>query len=101
MVCPSSLVSNWAKEFDKWVGKASQPKRIVIRKGGEEGLQMIKSFVPIKPQKSESTFILVLSYFIKFTWFYLFYTCTCVFVCAFLLILLSCLMNHLSIDHFL
>ena len=58
VVCPSSLVSNWANEFDKWVGKASQPKRVVIKKGGEEGLQLIKSFIPIKPQKSEGTFIL-------------------------------------------
>ncbi len=52
-MCPSSLVVNWAKEFDKFVGVASQPHRIVIRKGGELGLQQIKSFVPIKPQKSE------------------------------------------------
>ena len=36
MVCPSSLVSNWANEFDKWIGKACQPKRVVITKGGEE-----------------------------------------------------------------
>jgi SNF2 family DNA or RNA helicase len=53
VVCPSSLVMNWAKEFDKFVGKASEPKRIVIRKGGEDGLQKIKSFVPLKPQKAE------------------------------------------------
>lgn len=26
-------MNNWAKEFDKWIGKASQPKRVVIRKG--------------------------------------------------------------------
>lgn len=69
VVCPSSLVSNWAKEFDKWVGKASQPKRIVIRKGGEEGLQLIKSFVPIKPQKSESTFYCCIMYFASFILF--------------------------------
>jgi len=60
VVCPSSLVSNWSNEFDKWVGKASQPKRVVIRKGGEEGLKLIKSFVPLKPhQKSE---VLIISY---------------------------------------
>ena len=52
VVCPSSLVNNWAKEFDKFVGKASQPKRIIIQ-GGKEGLQKIKSFIPVKPQKSE------------------------------------------------
>lgn len=31
VVCPSSLVTNWAKEFDKWIGKASSPKRVVIK----------------------------------------------------------------------
>lgn len=59
VVCPSSLVSNWAKEFDKWIGKASQPKRVVVRKGGETGLQIIRAFVPVKPNQSE---ILVISY---------------------------------------
>lgn len=55
VVCPSTLVSNWAKEFDKWIGKASQPKRVVVRKGGEQGLQTIRAFVPIKPHQSEGT----------------------------------------------
>lgn len=54
VVCPSSLVSNWAKEFDKWIGKASQPKRLVVQKGGENGLKIMKAFVPVKPQKTES-----------------------------------------------
>jgi DNA repair and recombination RAD54-like protein len=53
VVCPSSLVENWANEFDKFVGKASQPKRVVVRKGGEEGLSRIKAFVPTKSQYSE------------------------------------------------
>jgi len=59
VVCPSSLVSNWAKEFDKWIGKASQPRRVVVRRGGEQGLQMIRAFVPLKPHQSE---VLIISY---------------------------------------
>lgn len=59
MVCPSSLVMNWANEFDKFVGKASQPKRIVIRKGGEEGVQRIKSFAPSKANRSEGMSYLI------------------------------------------
>ncbi|KAL7477185.1 hypothetical protein ACHAW6_002999, partial [Cyclotella cf. meneghiniana] len=60
VVCPSSLVSNWAKEFDKWIGKASQPKRVIVRNGAkEEGLRNLKSFVPVKPQHAE---VLILSY---------------------------------------
>ena len=59
VVCPSSLVSNWSKEFDKWISKASQPKRVVIRKGGEEGQRAIKAFVTVKPNLSE---ILIVSY---------------------------------------
>ncbi|KAL3822266.1 hypothetical protein ACHAXA_005899 [Cyclostephanos tholiformis] len=60
VVCPSSLVSNWSKEFDKWLGRASQPKRIVVRNGIEsEGLRNLKSFVPLKQLQSE---VLILSY---------------------------------------
>lgn len=44
VVCPSSLVRNWEAEFDKWLGKASRPKRVVVRAGGEEGLQKIRTF---------------------------------------------------------
>jgi len=59
IVCPSSLVGNWSKEFDKWIGKASQPSRVVISKGGDDALRQIKSFVPTKPRMSE---VLILSY---------------------------------------
>jgi len=64
VVCPSSLVSNWAKEFDKWIGRASQPKRVVIKKGGEEGLQQIRAyFSSMKHQLMNQTGqVLIISY---------------------------------------
>lgn len=43
--------------FVHQVGKASQPKRVVIRKGGEDGLKAIRAFVPIKPTTSEGKFL--------------------------------------------
>ena len=56
VVCPSSLVQNWKAEFNKWLGRASQPHRVVI-----EGIvePHIQAFCQLKPNKSE---ILILSY---------------------------------------
>lgn len=61
------MVSNWAKEFDKWVGRATQPKRVVIRKGGEEGLRSIKGFVPVKAKKPEGMFMCAFTMFFMYT----------------------------------
>lgn len=33
VVCPSSLVGNWVKEFDQWLGPEGQPKRVPLKKG--------------------------------------------------------------------
>jgi hypothetical protein len=59
VVCPSSLVENWATEFDKWVGKACQPKRVII-KGGKEGIRQMKTFSIVKPKYQSE--VLILSY---------------------------------------
>lgn len=45
VVTPSSLVSNWDAEFNKFLGKASHPKRVAIRSGSEEGIRHFKSFI--------------------------------------------------------
>lgn len=60
VVCPSSLVKNWAKEFDKWIGKASQPKRVVIQKGDTENISRLKSVY--SSTKSMGGQVLILSY---------------------------------------
>ena len=57
---------NWAKEFDKWLGRASQPRRVMVQKGGEEGQRLIRSFVRIKPNQSEGMLALFLSSFFVF-----------------------------------
>uniref|UniRef100_A0A7S2YCU9 DNA repair and recombination protein RAD54B n=1 Tax=Entomoneis paludosa TaxID=265537 RepID=A0A7S2YCU9_9STRA len=44
VVAPSTLIGNWSREFDVWLGKAGQPKRVAIKKGGEDGQHAIQSF---------------------------------------------------------
>ncbi|VEU43372.1 unnamed protein product [Pseudo-nitzschia multistriata] len=60
VVCPSSLVGNWEREFDKWLGKVGLPKRVVVRKGGEEGLSRLRAFHAIKPGNPSE--VLIVSY---------------------------------------
>lgn len=50
-------MTNWSKEFDKWIGKASNPKRVIVRSGAEEGIRSLKSFV-----MSQQAEVLILSY---------------------------------------
>jgi SNF2 family DNA or RNA helicase len=59
VVCPTSLVKNWGQEFTKWLGEASQPRRVVVNNGGSEAVQRIKAFTTLKPNLSE---VLIVSY---------------------------------------
>lgn len=60
VVCPSSLVKNWANEFDKWVGKTTQPKRVVLQKGDADNISRLKSVY--SSTKSMGGQVLILSY---------------------------------------
>ena len=60
VVCPTALVGQWSKEFDKFVGKASQPKRVVIQKGDSDSISRLKSVY--SSTKSMGGQVLILSY---------------------------------------
>lgn len=64
VVCPSSLVNNWSKEFDKWIGKAGQPRRVVIYKGGQDGLAKVRAYITsLKSSRSnQNGQVLIISY---------------------------------------
>ncbi|GMH72379.1 hypothetical protein TrST_g13252 [Triparma strigata] len=68
VVAPTKLLKNWMAEFDKWIGKASQPKRILAEpttggagrvKDKMKPAEIIKQFAAVKPNASE---VLLISY---------------------------------------
>lgn len=62
VVCPSSLVVNWSKEFDKWIGKAGQPKRVILQKGGDEGLSKLRAFAGQLSRRTTDSHVLIVSF---------------------------------------
>lgn len=38
MACPSSLIDNWEREFNRWLGPTQQPKRKILRRGSDAPL---------------------------------------------------------------
>ena len=68
VVAPTKLLKNWAQEFDKWIGPAAQPKRVIAEptKAGKGRAKdkmtpsdIIRQFTAIKPNTSE---VLLVSY---------------------------------------
>mmetsp|Transcript_22556 Transcript_22556/g.51649 ORF Transcript_22556/g.51649 Transcript_22556/m.51649 type:complete len:431 (-) Transcript_22556:9-1301(-) len=55
VVCPSSLIRNWSAEFDKWLGRAGEPRRIVVSSGAEEKIKVFAA-----PKRVSE--VLILSY---------------------------------------
>jgi SNF2 family DNA or RNA helicase len=57
-------VANWSNEFDKWLGPASQPKRVPIQEGGAEGIQQIRAYMQKTNQqiKHQPGQVLIISY---------------------------------------
>ena len=59
VVTPASLVKNWFKEFDKWLGRASYPRRVSVTSSNnsEKNQNIIRSFCNAKQSE-----VLLVSY---------------------------------------